>query len=60
MNDHTADGSGAYREVVRRFCPYVGENVVMLMSSSGDEKVFECVNRDACDYSGGKTCKKEK
>ena len=42
------DRGSATRDAVQRYCPYVEENVVMMVNCRGEAKKFECVETGRC------------
>ena len=54
MNE-TKSGRDVRQEVVQRYCPKHGENVVMLRSV-GETRQFECLNYERCDLPKDSFC----
>jgi|GEM_PF-6598796 len=40
--------SNEVKEVVQRYCPYLEENVVMMVNYGAESKRFECVETSRC------------
>ncbi len=45
------------RDVVERYCPHIGENVIMYRSTGKEPETFECLRRNECDGAERYKCK---
>ncbi|HHW25314.1 MAG TPA: hypothetical protein PK778_08955 [Bacillota bacterium] len=45
------------REVVERYCPHVGDNVIMYRSMGVEPSTFECIRKNDCDGAERYKCK---
>lgn len=42
-----------YKETVERYCHIIGKNTTFNRFSIGNERFFECANRNECEKNGG-------
>ena len=47
------------REVIQRYCPKRGENVVMLRTV-GEDRRIQCLQYDACDHPKDPSCGRDR
>lgn len=54
MNE-SGNKNGQYKDVIERYCPQKGENVIMLRSQGKGSKI-ECTNFASCNLKKDKLC----